>query len=118
MPQILNGGLWVAPAFAGQSTRRSKLKGNDMGYFSNGGEGEYFQERYCRHCRHWPKDDNKNCPVWAAHQVYCYDHGGKPRTDPVNAILDLLIPEGPDGRNEKCAMFIAEPTAPLFEKGT
>jgi hypothetical protein len=78
-----------------------------MGYFSNGTEGDIYEEQYCSRCIHYP--EKGFCPVWAAHLFY--NHG---RSEDANDILNLLIPEGkiqlPDGReipgNLQCSMFV------------
>lgn len=70
-----------------------------MGYFSNGTEGEYYQERYCSRCVH---DKNQDCPIWTAHLMLNYQECNKP-----DSILHMLIPR--DGiRNLPCRLFIEE----------
>lgn len=70
-----------------------------MGYFSNGTEGELYQEHFCDRCVH---DVNGDCPVWAAHLIHNYDECNKP-----DSALHMLIPRSKDGLdNERCRMFI------------
>lgn len=69
-----------------------------MGYFSNGTEGELYQEKYCNRCMH---DKNKNCPIWLAHLLYNYE-----LCNSKNNPLNILIPLSKDGlTNEQCTMF-------------
>lgn len=71
-----------------------------MGYFSNGTEGEIYQEDFCFKCVH---DQDQNCRVWLAHLLYNYSFQEK-------SMLDLLIPRSKDGlSNDKCTMFIPLP---------
>ena len=67
-----------------------------MGHFSNGTEGEMYQERYCYQCVHWT--DDAGCPVWFVHELHV---GDKEWT----AALDLLIPRDERGFNGKCYTF-------------
>jgi len=70
-----------------------------MGYFSNGTEGEMYQNRWCDNCIHNKED---NCRVWFAHQLYNYDECNNDKS-----ILPLLIPRTKDGLdNEQCLMFV------------
>ncbi len=81
-----------------------------MGYFSNGNEGEAYQEAYCNHCVHDQKfqqtlDADDGCAVWLAHVIHMSDSVNKP-----DNLLDLLIPRTPDGLgNEQCRMFLPMP---------
>lgn len=69
-----------------------------MGYFSNGTEGELYQEDYCDRCIH----GQDGCAVWFAHEMYNYDECNNK-----NSILHLLIPRSEDGLgNEQCRMFV------------
>lgn len=63
-----------------------------MAHFSNGTEGDIYQDRYCFRCEHWPEEDDRNCPIWAAHQFY---NGEQFKNDAVKSILSMLIPEKP-----------------------
>lgn len=74
--------------------------GCDMGYFSNGTEGESYEARWCDNCIHQNGPDGESsCAVWLAHLLYSYDECNNPES-----ILHLLIPrEGID--NQKCTMF-------------
>lgn len=74
-----------------------------MGYFSNGTEGELYQEHYCFRCIHWSEDEG--CPIWDTHLLRNYDDCNKP-----DSILHILIPRSKDHlSNERCTMFIAAP---------
>ena len=81
-----------------------------MGYFSNGTEGEIYEETFCRRCVHYGPEEGPGCPVWFAHLLYAYelcnedDHPGK-------AMLDMLIPRAEPGLNGngRCTMFSQDP---------
>ena len=75
-----------------------------MGYFSNGTEGECYEEQYCMKCRH-----HGDCAVWDAHMLYNYDECNKEES-----ILHLLIPRK-GIHNLKCKMFIQNKKKPLLE---
>jgi len=85
-----------------------------MGHFSNGTEGLLFEEQFCQHCIHSDFREGKNigdadnppCPVWFAHECYCYEECNSKSN--AKAILDMLITPGTDGDNE-CRMFAAKP---------
>ncbi len=47
-----------------------------MGYFSNGTEGEIYQEQWCNHCIHRPTQE-KGCAVWDAHLLLSYEECNK-----------------------------------------
>lgn len=77
-----------------------------MGYFSNGTEGDLYQDRYCRRCVHYGPEDGPGCPIWGAHLAYNYELTNVPHMEsPGKAILDSLIPIGPDEFNEQCRLF-------------
>lgn len=69
-----------------------------MGYFSNGLEGEYYQEKYCFKCKHWT--DEKGCPVWNIHLLYNYDSHSVS-----SGILNTFISRS-GINNKECEMFI------------
>jgi hypothetical protein len=72
-----------------------------MGHFANMTEFEMWALKNCDHCVHW-KD---GCPVDDAHTLYGYDLCNE-KKHPGKVILDLLIPESPDGLdNGPCAML-------------
>ena len=75
-----------------------------MGNFSNGTEGDCYEQEYCSKCRHFETDPEKpGCPVMGAHFLYAY--GAK---DATKEILDMLIPR--DGAyNARCSTFIGMP---------
>jgi len=85
-----------------------------MGYFSNGTEGNCFEERWCSRCHHdaayraYVADGEKGprpepCPVWNAHLLFSYDLCNK-KDDPGKVVLDMLI-ERTDLVN-RCVMFV------------
>ena len=65
-----------------------------MGYFSNGTEGDMYEQEYCYQCIH-----DENCAVWEAHLIYNYDECNNEKS-----ILHTLIPRK-GAYNEKCNMF-------------
>ena len=70
-----------------------------MGYFSNGGEGAAYQERWCSACAH--DHPEHGCPVMLSHVLWNYDECNKP-----DSILHKMIPISADGlRNERCGFF-------------
>lgn len=73
-----------------------------MGYFSNGTEGQMYEEEYCDKCVHY-----QGCPVWTAHLIYNYSDVNAPHQEsPSRAILDMLIPRSKEGcYNDRCNMF-------------
>lgn len=71
-----------------------------MGYFSNGTEGDSYEEKYCQKCIHSEKD----CPILVLHSVYNYEMCNKD-----NSFLDVLIPRSADKlKNERCKMFVLD----------
>lgn len=75
-----------------------------MGYFSNGTEGNSYEDKWCIRCIH-----NKGCSVWAAHLLYNYDQCRENGKD-LKEILNLFIPQSKDGlSNNICTMFRALP---------
>lgn len=72
-----------------------------MGYFSNGTEGEQYEDKWCSRCVH----ASAGCAVWRAHLLHNYDQS---KNKEVSEILDILIPRSKDGLgNNKCTMFKA-----------
>ena len=57
-----------------------------MGYFSNGIEGDMYEEEYCHHCIHYHEE--YSCPVLEAHAIWNYDECNKP-----DSILHKIIPK-------------------------
>ena len=70
-----------------------------MGHFSNGTEGEIYQERYCFRCVHW--NDDYGCPVWFLHELHVGEKGWQ-------ATLDKLIPMIPKTSNGIVTRFSGE----------
>jgi len=88
-----------------------------MGYFSNGIEGELFEEAWCSRCVHSDIRPGKEigvdspCPVWMAHTFFAYELCNEDE-HPGKVILDMLIPrkmvtasDGIDAPVNECAMF-------------
>lgn len=74
-----------------------------MAYFSNGCEGESYQEQYCNRCIHGAGP--KICPVWKLHLLYAYQLCNK-QGEPGKVMLDVLIPMAQNGLfADKCAMY-------------
>ena len=71
-----------------------------MGYFSNGTEGDIYEQEYCSKCVH------DQCSVMLLHLAWNYDDVND-RKKPKPRALDLFIPiEGIE--NKKCTMFFEE----------
>lgn len=88
-----------------------------MGYFSNGTEGEMFEDQWCSRCVHSDISAGREigvdppCPVLFAHHLFAYDLCNE-EEHPGKVILDLLIPPklvtASDGLPlpvNECAMF-------------
>lgn len=74
-----------------------------MAYFSNGCEGDSYQEEYCNRCVH--SKGPRHCPVWTVHLLYAYKLCNEEDT-PAKVMLDMLIPMAPNGLfADECAMF-------------
>ena len=79
-----------------------------MGYFSNGTEGEIYEDAYCSRCIH-NDASGPYCPVLALHKLHNYDECNKP-----DSFLHVLIPRSKDGlSNERCTMFVPAPSMGL-----
>ena len=66
-------------------------EGEEIMYFSNGSEGDYYQEKNCFLCKHWKQrhgEGAEGCPIWDAHLLYNYSKQVETRS-----ILDMLITE-------------------------
>ena len=75
-----------------------------MGYFSNGEEGQRYEEEYCSKCVHQPDyDKHVNCAVLEAHGVFNYAECNRP-----DSILHILIPRVKGIYNGQCRMFYKE----------
>lgn len=72
-----------------------------MGYFSNGSEGEGYQERYCFRCLHDNFEKGIYCPIWNLHLRGNYEECNKP-----DSYLHALIPREKPIGNGRCAMFV------------
>lgn len=72
-----------------------------MGYFSNGTEGEAYEEQYCAKCAN-ANTDNGFCPIMNLHSSWNYEQ----HSDPLKkAALEHFIPRSEKGWNEQCKMF-------------
>lgn len=98
---LLSGLLDLRICSQGSVEYASNRAGEElMGYFSNGTEGELYENKYCSRCIH-NNNSEKGCAVWDAHSIYNYDECNKKES-----ILHILIPRSEDGTNKECAMFI------------
>lgn len=71
-----------------------------MGYFSNGSEGEGFQEAFCDRCLHDNFEKGIYCPIWNLHLRDNYKECNNK-----DSYLHTLIPrEG--AFNGRCTMFV------------
>jgi len=90
-----------------------------MTYFSNGTEGDLWEDHNCPGCVHHQAE--AGCPVLVAHLIGNHDqHGEDPKAKVVKDVLDTLIPRegvysGPcsmrvpvDGREAQAAMVLAQ----------
>lgn len=83
-----------------------------MGYFSNGTEGQIYEQTFCARCIHYDHDlgVDKPCPIWMAHFLYSYELCNE-KEHPGKVMLDMLIPEdhenGLNG-NGRCRMFVQD----------
>jgi hypothetical protein len=72
-----------------------------MGYFSNGTEGQIYEEHYCNKC---VNNADGACPVWGIHLLYNYQQQDNKA---IKGILDQFISRSKDGLgNDKCNMFV------------
>lgn len=80
-----------------------------MGYFSNGTDGDCYQEEFCDKCVH----QEGGCAVWQLHLRYNSDQCDKTNAGAaLKDVLDTLIPR-PGVFSEKCRMFVPKvETAP------
>lgn len=78
-----------------------------MGYFSNGTEGEIYEEQYCSRCIHGPENDSPGmCPIWSLHLLWNYEQNGSdPPIQAKKMALDILIPRK-GIHNQECSMFV------------
>lgn len=75
-----------------------------MGYFSNGTEGDFYEDKYCSRCVHRNgQDGSSGCHVMLSHIIHAYKMCGSEEAG--EDILNMLIPLGKDGFNEQCSMF-------------
>lgn len=76
-----------------------------MGYFSNGTEGDYYEDEYCSRCVHQNGPDGKSgCAVMMAHILYAYKLCNS-KCEGAD-MLDMMIPRSKDRlSNQQCAMF-------------
>jgi hypothetical protein len=72
-----------------------------MGYFSNGSEGDGYQEHYCDRCIHDNAEKGVYCPIWNLHLLHNYEECNNK-----DSYLHVLIPRAEGGGNDRCTMFI------------
>ena len=82
-----------------------------MGYFSNGAEGQDYEERYCRRCIYYGPADGPGCPVWGLHLTYNSEQNRHKR---IETILSEFIPIN-GLSNGQCKMF-AEDTRKIVHE--
>ncbi len=89
-----------------------------MGYFSNGDEGYYYEEKYCSNCVHQGDlEVGPMCPVWGLHLSWSYeqdvnnkDTEGATPAGVKRIALSTFIPQQKDGIfNDECRMFHRKP---------
>ena len=73
-----------------------------MGYFSNGTEGQMWEEENCDKCVH--QDQENGCPILLIHYMHNYDWVNED-DHPARKIMNILIPRRNDGFNDKCSML-------------
>lgn len=82
---------------------RGTQRGESVGYFSNGSDGDAYRARWCSRCAN--DGDNRadiGCAVMDLHLLYNYEqHNNKTMED----FLTDLIPRDVRGGNEQCRMF-------------
>jgi len=81
-----------------------------MAYFSNGAEGDYYEEKYCQRCKH-SGEIGEACPILLLHSKWNYEACNGDKLDATPGVkakytaLNALWPR--DGaHNGRCAMFI------------
>lgn len=72
-----------------------------MGYFSNGSEGQEYQEHYCERCLHDNFDKGIYCPIWNLHLLDNYKECNNE-----HSYLHELIPREKPTGNGRCKMFV------------
>jgi hypothetical protein len=78
-----------------------------MGYFSNGTEGDMYEEEYCYKCLNF--DEEKGCPIMNLHLVWNYEAISSKGDAIKKYALDWFIPPNKDGMfNQQCRMFKEE----------
>jgi hypothetical protein len=75
-----------------------------MAYFANGSEADYYEEKYCERCVHYPGDSHEICPVMELHQMWNYDAVGKDADETKKEALEMLWPRK-GVHNGDCRMF-------------
>jgi hypothetical protein len=78
--------------------------GESVGYFSNGSEGDIYQEAYCDRCVNWRDEGDgrgEGCPIIDIHLCYC---GEQLKNETIRHILNALIPRG-ESDNKECRCF-------------
>ena len=84
-----------------------------MTYFSNGQEGDAFEEAFCDNCAHRPgsyydeRGDGKDCPIMFLHALWNYDQLAADRESLIkNQALSILIPRPADtGEMPTCQFY-------------
>lgn len=85
-----------------------------MAYFSNGSEGDGYQEQWCSRCMNWREHseipENWGCIVWDLHLCLNYDQC---RDDGIKRVLEHFIPTDDDGYPMVCRMFVESVNADI-----
>ena len=70
-----------------------------MGYFSNGEQGDAYEEKWCLRCVHQDIEAHRSCPCLEAHALWNYEECNK-----LDSVLHKMIPREWLG-NAKCIFF-------------
>lgn len=76
-------------------------------YFSNGTEGQMYEERYCSRCTHGRNEDS--CAIMNAHFLAAGEDGWADDASPIRMVLDQLIPLDDEHYNQRCTMMMEIP---------
>lgn len=75
----------------------------DMGYFSNGTDGDIYQSNFCNRCIH--DKEGFGCQIMNAHFFFNYDQH---KNEQLKEVLSMLIPrEEDEGEfNGQCLLYV------------
>jgi hypothetical protein len=88
-----------------------------VGYFSNGSEGDWYENKYCAKCANFIDEGmGQNCPILELHAIYNYDQHDKTKdtiefewSTNLRTIVGLFIPRvkiGDITGNGMCKMYL------------